>query len=250
MTLPAPTPADPPWLLPAIPPEQVQAAAARLPQMYPVKPGEWLRRDAAWAAQLAEKARLIAGDRDRVIATLPGAEAAAEELLDLVLADLPLHGFTVGQGVTRPDGTTVPIRRDDPLATIATLIQEDVCIHQKQGDEHVLTAAQVCFPSSWTLAEKIGRPLTRIHQPVAHYDGNIAARVQRMFDMVGTDRILWRANLLRHHDPALFHAYTEANPRPPGRPDSPFLRSERQTLRRLPRTGAVVFTIHTSLARA
>lgn len=244
------THADPPWLLPSIPADQVDAAEARLPQMYPVKTGEWLRLDAAWGAQIAEKARLIAERRADLIAVLPGAEEAAEELLDLVLADLPLHGFAVGEGVMRPDGVTVPIRRDDPLGTIATLIQEDVCIHQKQGDEHVLTAAQVCFPSSWTLAEKIGRPLTRIHLPVTKYDEGIAARVQRMFDMVGTDRVLWRANLLRHHDPALFHAYTEANPRPPGRPDSPYLRSERQTLRRLPRTGAVVFTIHTSLARS
>lgn len=241
----------PPWLVPAIPAHQIAAATARLPQMYPVRPGEWLYRDSAWAAQLAEKARLIALHRDRVIAVLPGAEEAAAELLEMVLRDLPAQGFAVGAAtVTRPDGAVVPIAWDDPLLTVSQLIQEDVCLHQKHGDEHVLTAAQVCFPSSWTLAEKIGRPLTRIHRPVAHYDANIAARVQRMFDMVSEDRVLWRANLLRHDDPALFHAFTEASPRPPGRPESRWLRSERQTLRRLPRTGAVVFTIHTAIARA
>lgn len=241
----------PPWLVPEIPADQLAAADARLPQMQPVRPGEWLRVDAAYAAQLAEKARLVALHRDRVLAVLPGAEAAAEELLDLVLRDLPQHGFTIGgEAVTRPDGAVVGIDRGDPLLTISRLVQEDVCIHQKRGDAHVLTAALVCFPSSWTLAEKIGQPLTRIHQPVRDYDAAIAARVQRMFDMVSADRPLWRANRLRHDNPALYHAYTEANPRPPGRPDSPWLRSERQTLRRLPRTDSVVFTIHTSLARA
>ncbi len=42
--------------------------------MYPVAPGDWLRVDQAYGAQLAEKARLIAADRDRVIAILPGAK--------------------------------------------------------------------------------------------------------------------------------------------------------------------------------
>ncbi len=246
---PADPGADPPWLLREIPPDQIAAAEARLPQMYPARPGEWLRIDAVWGAQLAEKARLVAERRDDVIRVLPGAEAACDELLATVLAELPLHGFGVeGDVVLRPDGVSVAVDRTDPLVTLSRLVQEDFCIHQKQGEEHVLTAALVCFPSSWSLAEKIGRPLTRIHMPVPEYDG-IAARVQRMFDMVSADRPLWRANLLRHHDPALYHAYTEANPRPPGRADSPYLRSERQTLRRLPRTDAVVFTIHTSVAR-
>ncbi len=241
---------DVPWILPLIPPAQIAAAEARLPQMYPVAPGEWLRVDAAWAAQIAEKARLVAQRRADVIGVLPGAEAACDELLDAVLAELPQHGFAVGQGVTRPDGVTVAVDRDDPLGTLSRLVQEDFCIHQKQGDEHVLTAALLCFPAAWTLAEKIGHPLRRIHVPVARYDAGIAARVQRMFDMVPGDRPLWRANLLRYDDPALFQPHTEANPRPVGRPTSPYLRSERQTIRRLPRSGAVVFTIHTSLARA
>jgi hypothetical protein len=232
-----------------IPPEQVEAAAMRLPMMTPVAPGDWLRVDEVYAAQLAEKARLIAARRGDVIAVLPGAKAACGELLEVVLGELRGRAdFAVsGDGVRRPDGVEVTVDRGDPLLTLSRLVQEDVCIHAKQGEEHVLVAALLCFPAAWTLAEKIGKPLTRIHVPVARYDAEIARRVQRMFDMVGGGRSLWRANMLRYDDPALFQPHDEANPRPVGRPESPYLRSERQTILRLPETGAVVFSIHTTV---
>lgn len=232
-----------------IPPDQMTAALAPLPKMGPVAHGDWLRVDGAFAAQLAEKARLMASARGDVEQVLPGAEAAVDELLDLVLSDLAFNpAYRVGPAsVTRPDGLTVAVDRNDPFLTLSRLVQEDFCLHQKRGDEHVLTAALLCFPAAWTLAEKIGRPLRRIHRPVARYDEGIAARVQRMFDMVRADQPLWRANLLSYDDPALFQPHTEANPRPVGSPTSAYLRSERQSIRRLRRTGAVVFSIHTTV---
>jgi hypothetical protein len=233
----------------AIPPEQVEAAGMPLPKMVPLKAGQWLRVDEAYASQLAEKARLIDAQRRDVIAVLPGAEAPCAELLDMVLGELAARpDFRVaGERVTRPDGVEVIVDRDDPLLTLSRLLQEDVCLHMKRDGEHVLMAALLCFPAAWTLAEKIGHPLSRIHVPVARYDAEIARRVERMFDMVGEGRALWRANLLRYDDPALFQPHTEAQPRPVGHPASPYLRSERQSILRLPRTGAVVFSIHTTV---
>lgn len=240
-------------MTPAIPPAQLEAAAARLPQMNPVAPGAWLTRDSAFTAQLAEKARLIAFDRSKVIGLCAGAEDAAAELLDVVLAEIADKEYRVGtQEVLRPDGITVGIDRNDPLLTLSQLVQEDFCIHQKwEGEaEHRLTAALLCFPAAWTLSEKLGQKLTRIHVPVAPYTDEIATRVQRFFDMVRFERPLWRANLLRYDDPSLFQPHTEANPRPVGTPTSPYWRSERQSLRRLPQTGAVVFSIHTTMCLA
>jgi hypothetical protein len=239
-------------LQPGIPAAQAAAAGLRLPQVAPVAPGDWLRVDAAYAAQLAEKARLITERRTDVIAVLPGAEDSVAELLEAVLEELARRGdFAVaGERVTRPDGVEVAVDRGDPFLTLSQLVQEDFCIHDRQGEEHVLTAALLCFPAAWTLVEKIGRPLGHIHRPVARYDAEVARRVQRMFDMVRPGQPLWRANLLRYDDPALFQPHTEARPRPVGRPDSPYLRSERQVILRLPATGAVVFSIHTTLCRA
>ena len=232
-----------------VPEAQVMAARARLPQVYPVGIDDWLRRDQAYAAQLALKARLIAERRADLIAVLPGALGPAQELLGLVLQHLPEFRVQADR-VQRPDGIWVDLDRDDPFLTLSRLVQEDFCIHQKQGAEHVLTAALLGFPAAWTLAEKIGHPLSRIHAPVGRYDPDIAARVQRMFDMITPGRVLWRANLLRYDSPALFQPHTEAAPRPVGQPSSPYLRSERQCILRLPVSGAVVFSIHTTLVRA
>ena len=115
---------------------------------------------------------------------------------------------------------------------------------QKQGDEHVLTGAVLCFPASWSLQEKIGRPLIGIHRPVETYDADIARRVQRMFDALRPDQPLWRMNALVYANPELHQPRREEDPRSDRR-GGQFLRAERQTLLRLPLTGAVLFAIHT-----
>lgn len=153
------------------------------------------------------------------------------------------------QPVGGPDWVTVVVDRLAPLVTLSRLIQEDICILEKRGGEHVLTAALLCFPASWTLAEKIGKPLTRIHDPVPEYAAQIAVRVQRMFDGVRVGLPMWRANLLGYDDPALYQPQTEGAPRPVGNEVSVYERSERQTVLRLPKTGAVVFAIHTAVVK-
>ena len=70
---------------------------------------------------------------------------------------------------------TVAIDRGDPMGTLGHLVQEDLCLMEKRGEEHVLTAAVLCFPASWRLADKIGRPLEAIHVPVPEYDAKARA---------------------------------------------------------------------------
>ena len=234
-----------------IPESQVMQARQRLPGIRPVGQADWITVDANYADQLAEKARLVAECRDRVYGVLPAAEAPAAELLDEVLLLLRGRAEFVVQGsrVTCPDGRVVDVAVDDPpLLILSRLLQEDVCIHVKVGEAHHLVGASLCFPASWTLAEKLGKPLVGVHGPVPEYDDNLARRVQRLFDGVQVGHPIWRANWHRYADPDLFQPKLEATPRPPAGPDARFERSERQTLLRLPRTGAVVFAIHTTVA--
>ena len=45
------------------------------------------------------------------------------------------------------------------LDRLAGLAQEDFCVMQAQPDgAYALTAALLCFPAHWRLAEKLGRP--------------------------------------------------------------------------------------------
>jgi hypothetical protein len=224
----------------------------RLPGMRPVGADEWLLVDEVHARQMALRDRFLAERREEVVAELPEAREAAEEVLELTLGTLARRAdFRVGEGtVTRPDGVAVPVRRDDPFGTVGRLLQEDVCLLEKRGEEHVLTGAVLVFPSGWTLAQKIGRPLLRIHVPVVPYDAEMGRRVQRLFDGLRPGRPLMRANLLWHGLPALHQPRREGEPKPHGAAGDAYLRSERQCLVRLPRTGAVIFTIHTVVVEA
>lgn len=226
-------------------------AHTRLPGMQPMDMADWLIVDEAYGAQMAERDRLIADLPEKVHALDGAALPAARELLEMVLEHLAGHaGFTIGaQAVTRPDGVQVALNRDAPLLSAGRLVQEDLCLMQKQGDAHVLTGAILCFPASWTLAEKFMRPLLRIHKPVPPYDAGVAARVQRLFDGIKPGRAMWRANAHFYEDPTLFHPRVEAAPRVKVPGPAPFVRSERQSIVRLPQSGAVVFGIHTYVLR-
>lgn len=225
---------------------------ARLPGIIPCPPDGWLLRDDAFAGQMAERDRLIATVPEHVHALLPEGRAAAAELFDRVLDRLARdQGYAItGDHVRRPDGVVIPLERDAPLRTLGRLVQEDLCLLEARGDEHILTGAVLCFPASWTLAQKIGRPLTGIHVPVAGYAGDLARRVQRLFDAIRPDQPLMRFNALLYADPTLHQPRREeeVRTRPPAS-EKVFLRSERQCLLRLPVTGAVLFSIHTFVVR-
>ncbi|MFZ7093384.1 heme-dependent oxidative N-demethylase family protein [Primorskyibacter sp. 2E233] len=223
-----------------------------LPGITPVGPEGWLQINDAYAGQLAEKARLLSEARGKVLWLDPQAQPVAEELLSEVLKALPQGFARDGDTVLCPDGRRVQPDWSDPLGTLGHLVQEDFCLLVKEGDEHVLRGALLCFPASWMLAEKAGRPLIGIHDPVASYDASIAKRVQRLFDGIQVGRPLWRFNALWYAEPDLFHPRGSSDRRIPVDPASaPYMRSERQSLIRLPVSGAVVFSIHTYvLARA
>ncbi|MEM6409753.1 MAG: DUF3445 domain-containing protein [Pseudomonadota bacterium] len=220
--------ADAPWL---------DAKTRRLPGVQPLDMADWLQFDDAFEAQRVERARLLREHEAQVLQRLPEAAEAEQELVSLVSAELHRRG-------RRPLDHMVA----DPLKRIATGVVEDMCILQKRGSEHVLTAALLCFPANWRLSEKLGHPLTTIHAPVASYTDDIARRVQRLFDAVQAGRPLWRANALRYATPELFqpdrHVARDDIAEGEG-----YLRSERQCILRLPKTGAVVFSIHTRLVR-
>lgn len=218
---------------------------APLPGVRPLGCEPILLRDEAFGGQMQERDRLLRDHRDLVLQMSEQARASAEELLGFVLSSA-YPEQSGAESVLRPDGVKVRIDWSDPLATVGRLTQQDFCILQKQGDEHVLTGAVLCFPASWTLSEKFLKPMVRIHRPVATYDEGVARRVQRLFDGVQVGKTLWRFNILSYAEPNLFSPRSEANKRTDQKaPDNAYLRSERQVIFRLPQTGDPVFCIHT-----
>lgn len=223
------------------------ARAWRLPGTRAAEADDWVRIDEAYAGQMAVRDRLLTDQRGDVLALMPEAREAADELLRLAITRAQgIDGFRVAPStVVRPDGVRVSIDHGDPLGTLGHLFQEDFCLLQKPpgSAEHQLMGAVLCFPAGWTLTEKIGQPLGRIHRPVPPY-GDVAGRVQRMLDGLKPGRPIWRANAHFYDEPGLYAPRAEADPRQM-EVEGRYVRSEYQVLFRLPESRAIVFSIHT-----
>jgi len=245
--------AEAPWLLarpPLVP--FMEARTARPPGLMPLVEGEMITHAPDFGAQMARREALIASVPLVVNALMPEAEAAARELLGLVAAEaLTLPDFArEGEIWQRPDGGRAEVDPARPLLSLGRMVAEDFCLlmPDREAGEYRLVGAILCFPSRWSLAEKMGRPLTAIHAPVPGYAEALAPRVNRVFEALRPGRGLWRANWLIHASPELHlpmglsdKLVAEADPA-----DGIYLRTERQTLIRLPETGAVAFGIKTS----
>jgi Haem-dependent oxidative N-demethylase, alpha subunit-like len=220
---------------------------------------QWLEFGPGFGAYLAAKRTLLASRHGEVFAALPVADSAAAELLALLAQHLCAH---------HPD----LFRRDDehlinsatgerwlledpvlhPLDLAGRLVAEDLCIVQPMSGQYVLTGASLCFPNRWHLAEKLGQPLDAIHVPVPGYAEQLASKVNQFIAGLKPARLFGRANWGIASDPMLFQpvapplaaAVTAENAG-----ERLWLRIERQTLRRLPQSGAVIFTIHTEITR-
>jgi hypothetical protein len=217
-----------------------------------LKPEDWIEIDDTLAATLLAKRRLLAERHDEVFAALPGTEAAGAAVLNLLAEHLPKRfpaqyprmNTTIAVAAT---GELVGIGTPGvhPLETASRLVPEDLCLMRRTDAGYALAAACVCFPSRWRLADKIGRNLAAIHAPVPGYAGALGAPVDRFFDKITVDRPVWRLNWTVHDSPELFQPVSTKRPRPTDFAGQVFLRVERQTLRRLPASGDVLFTIRT-----
>lgn len=222
-----------------------KAVTSRLPGIQPLDIVDWVWVDDAFDRQMLYREYLMKHHASSVLATRSDAHEAVDELLALLVVHLKtVDGYAVNNaGVIRPDGVLVPLDQWPAMETIGRLGQQDFCVLTKPGDEHVLQAAALCFPASWCLDEKIGKPMIAIHQPVETYSGLMAKKVQKMFDLMRPEQALWRANCLIYSDPNLYQPRREDIKRQlTGK--KRWVRVERQTLRKLPKSGAIVFGIH------
>ncbi|MEO5755767.1 MAG: DUF3445 domain-containing protein [Mesorhizobium sp.] len=230
----------------------------------PLDPEKWIEVDEYLLPYLAEKRRLYADVPDKVFVEEDGTRDAQREVLELLKAHLAaefpdiyrLSGAQVDvAGVTDTAGAF----SDAPLVAASLLVQEDLILMRRDDNGWRLVAGSLCFPSSWSLIEKFGRPLQEIHAPVPGFGPGTrpADLINRMFDGL-QGQAVERYNWSIQSDNALYHPLSDlqridrATNRPSRFPDGDinahaFIRVERQTLRKLPASRDILFTIRIHL---
>lgn len=217
----------------------------------PLDVAEWIDVDGELAAYLAEKRRVATLHSAETFAAEPGTEAAQGEVLSLLVEHLPqrfpaIYGRV---GETMRIGAEGLVRLDaaPALLTAAMLVQEDLVLMRQGEGGWRLAAASLSFPSSWRLGDKFGRPMHEVHGPVPGFNAGTrnAGMIERMFDNMRPEMPAIRWNWSLFSDPELFHPQSAHPPGPRfgARAESAFLRVERQTLRKLPASGDILFTI-------
>ena len=214
-------------------------------------PALWIEPDERRERDLAQKDVLFREAFDVVFREEPSSRAAQAEALHMLAAHLVEHfpetyqrregGLTVGPDRWVPlDDRDVP-----PLQTAARLVQDDLLLLHKEEAGWRLVAAALCFPSSWSLAEKFGQTLDGLHEAVPGYRERLALRMARIFDNLQVGIPAWRLNWSIYPDDELHHPSSKQKPRrwfDDGQAEA-FVRVERQVLTRLPETRAILFSV-------
>lgn len=137
------------------------------------------------------------------------------------------------------------------LPEAAGSAHEDMCLltQSKDDDQYRLIGAAVAWPTDWEPATKIGLPLRALHAPIAGYEEQLASPVDHFMAKLKPGVIYGRCNWFIAPTDAMRWVQGEsakedfAHVTSDNAGETLFVRSERQTLRRLPETGAILFTI-------
>lgn len=217
----------------------------------PLDIDNWLEVDDRLEAYLSEKDRLSAAHRERVFAAEAHTADSQREVLSMIVEHLAHHHSATHRIVrdcVHIGGRTVRLDSDlPPLQIAAQLVQEDLVIMRRNADGSGwrIAAASLCFPSSWNLHEKFSKALADVHAPVPGFQrgSRNATIIDRIFDGLQVAIPVYRYNWSIYGDAALHHPATGSGQRDVVEALQRYLRVEVQTLRKLPLSGDIVFTI-------
>ena len=151
------------------------------------------------------------------------------------------------------DAATLP---HAPLDWAGCQVQEDLVL-LSPGEEARLVGGQLCFPNGWSLNSKWDQPLLAVHTRIPQSAGPSMQVAPRLMDRMLPDRPVWRAswnfkllNDLEMSDrekPRVKADFALRAPTLTAENIGPqlWLRIERQSFAKLPRSRHTLFIIHT-----
>jgi len=140
---------------------------------------------------------------------------------------------------------------EHPLVTCARLVQEDFALLVERDGRLIFGGGSVCFPNRWDLNSKLGLTMSEVHAPVDRLNEQLEDPINSFFQRLSSDKSFWRMGWGVLDTDELYQAVDGTAPESPGLPalgdpatgDRLFLRVERETIRRFPKTNCVLFTI-------
>ncbi len=172
----------------------------------------------------------------------------------LYIANYESDLFTVNEEVviSHTDKNEYELARyqDNPLELVSYLVPDDFCLLEKDNDDYRLIAASVCNPTYWELSEKMGQSLKNVHAPIPNLEDKIGRMIRHFFTKLKVDDYFQRSNWFLTTNPnyPLFlddssleneiESLTNNNIE-----EKLFLRTERQSFRKLKNTENIAFGI-------
>lgn len=212
----------------------------------PLGSASWIETDNHIGAYHRHKLQQRQRRGDQVYRCTDGSLNAQLELADLLLAHLCTEqgqAYRTDQAQLHclPGRFSTELQSAEPLWNCSLWLADDLVIMEKHRGEYRLTAASLCSPSHWRLEDKFDRPLREIHDPIPGFHQSLTPRIDRFFEHLKAEHPVIRTNWALQASDQLNPM--ESDEFPVSASTSLYYRSERQSLVRLPRSGAVAFTI-------
>lgn len=189
-------------------------------------------------AVLVERGAWLEQAAEDCAAFLPEARPALEETCEVLAEAGVLPGLQITGGFSNPL---------QPMIEVGRQLEPDFLLLGPDGEsgEFRLLAGCVCFPSSWALSEKIGRPIDVIHGVVPGLNQQLAKPISQFLRRMEPGIAWCRENWGLSRSPELNQHPDRRLPRLDSSVEinDVWLRVERQALIALPKSGGVLFGI-------
>ena len=206
------------------------------------EPGEFFRPTAEHRDLISQRSHWLETEPSRYAALLPQGVPLLNETIEFALA----------QNVVCPD-LTLTNTPDEAWGRCLTLGKnwepDFLLLALEPADTVRLVGGCVCFPSSWSLEEKIGHPIEAIHEIVPGLNATLGAQIHGFLAKLRPGVAWHRSNWGLSRTAELNQHPARRLPRLDDtiRLDEVWLRVEHQALLALPRSKGILFGIRLAL---
>ncbi|KAF8150626.1 hypothetical protein B0H34DRAFT_784890 [Crassisporium funariophilum] len=219
----------------------------------------WLELDSSYRERIAERKEIFNRHGRNAVNLLPGGEDACSELVETVIQFLCIRypcqfSFNNRTRVFHNAilGADYDLKKISPLTFLLENVPDDFMIMMEDAKTgfYVLKGGSTCTGMGWNMAGKIGKNLQEIHLPAPDYKEKMLMSMDRFFSKLTSDQPIQRASwqleigkplYLQPDDPLFPPRFKQLEDLSL---DDIYLRVDRQSLLRLPRSRAIIFGVN------